>query len=512
MVEVDSYKKIADFKLQGETDFEAILKEYGPDVYSLLNEIIDAYIDIEDDDKTILASWLMAAAFKDGFLTMPILYINASKGSGKSRLLSLINAILPMSIKILDATESVIFRLAKARRCIILDEAEKDKISNREKVNLTELLNSCYKRGGVVVRVEKNKGGHYEPVEYEVFNPVVLANTFGLSNIIEDRCISIIMKKTTRQDIIRTPEYFQNDVLIGAVRAWFAQVSEGVGYFLLHTYTNNILEKYLYNNKYNNHILPSLSITSDEIKNFFLKSEGLNVDGRSFELWLPLLEITFTFDTPNLHLVDKLILIAQERSQERVQDNAEFDRDTNTAVMLYAYINTLASPDFYPKEFRDWYMDQEGITKSGLRRHWMTPEWVGHFLRRIKSIKSKRKTNKGYFYGISKARLTDYLEARGALDAAEERKQVGEVKPPQKTITTPELPNGNALKPNIEMPTGKDWDALKTGLKTGLILGHEFENAPQAFREALMGMAHAGIIYEPKPGDWRYVEATQEAT
>ena len=53
---------------------------------------------------------------------------------------------------------------------------------------------------------------------------------------------------------------------------------------------------------------------------------------------------------------------------------------------------------------------------------------------------------------------------------------------------------------------GNDWETIKGGLKTGLVLGHGFEHAPEQFREALRGMAQVGAIFEAKAGNWKYVD------
>lgn len=44
----------------------------------------------------------------------------------------------------------------------------------------------------------------------------------------------------------------------------------------------------------------------------------------------------------------------------------------------------------------------------------------------------------------------------------------------------------------------------------GLLLGHDFEFAPEQFRAELRSMACAGIIFEPRPGSWRFVKPENE--
>ena len=196
-----------------------------PVAYRLIREIFKTYLDITSDDAHILALWIIAANYKDAFLTFPILYLNASKGSGKTRVLKLIAALLPSSIIATSLTESALFRIAQVRDCILIDEAER--LTSKEKISLKELLNSCYKKSGKILRVEGDKIKVVR--EFDMYRAVALANIWGLDSVLEDRCISIQLQKSNRQDIIAMPEMFDVDPRIQAVNTFFAQTRAGVG-------------------------------------------------------------------------------------------------------------------------------------------------------------------------------------------------------------------------------------------------------------------------------------------
>ena len=444
----DAFTHIRDYHIKEGQSGGDILAECGKDVYELLRAVIKTYLDIDEDDETILAAWMMAAAFKEGFQTMPILFVNASKGSGKTRLLKLVEAILPEFLMTVNLTESALFRLSSMKRGLCLDEAERGAISNKERVNLTELLNVCYKRGGKVVRIEKRgRRAALEPHEYEVFNPVVLANIYGLSAVVEDRSINIVMKKTNNMDIIRMPELFNSDPIIHVLRDWFGKVSGSVGDFLDIVYSRGISSYYLYNIYNNIYTIPTQTTTFVDVKDFIEKSASLQVGGRDYELWLPLLVISFTFDR---RLCDHLITIARQRTKEKNEDDIEFDRDTSVAIRLYAYLATLPNPEIYPKEFRDWFMNLEGVSPSEQKKHWMSAEWVGHFLKRTKARNSRTKTNRGYRYTISKAKLKSYLEARKALDKLE----VGDARHPRLGQQAPHAPQRKIGEAPKQIDTG----------------------------------------------------------
>lgn len=501
------YEKVRDFKIADGTGWDDVLKEYGPCIYELINEVLDAYMEIEPDDKKVLIAWIMAAAFKDGFLTMPILYLSASKGSGKSRLLELIHYLLPDSVTILNPTDATLYRSASTKSCLIIDEAERDKISNKDRVDLTEILNSCYKRGGSVTRYEsryikEEKTTKYVAVEYPTYTAIALANTFGLAGIIEDRAITVVLRKTRNPDVTGVQQYFETDPVIKAIRDWFSGGCGGICGYLYYTYGATLAQLLVYNKKYKYiYNLPQTTVPED-VKLFMEKSGSVvvkSLDGRAKELWTPLWEISATF---NLALTDDLIRIAVEREESKVEDNIEFDRDTNTAVRLWEYLSDLPEPQFSPADFRRYVYEAEGLTSSESRKHWMSPEWIGHFMRRIKVVLKKTKTNRTYIYKVSKPRLRDYLEARRAMPDNET---------PTPPLTRPQqgLPLYAHEEKSPNTPTSAQqqpiltWERLQEGLCRGLVLGHSFEFAPEQYREALRGQATVGAIFEPRPGVWK---------
>ena len=151
------------------------------------------------------------------------------------------------------------------------------------------------------------------------------------------------------------------------------------------------------------------------------------------ELWMPLLEITYTIDPPAM---DRLLEVARERIKSRSEEGAEFDMDTTVSIYFYKYLNDRESCELYPKDFRNWYIAQLDLADADKKKFWMSPEWVGHFLKRLKVINSKKRTGQGILYSISKARTKSYLDARDVLSEADAGKLPDPVIPAsvQKTI------------------------------------------------------------------------------
>lgn len=174
-----------------------IEEEYGlKKVYEEVLNYFDYYLDTTDDNKCVLALWTIGTHYHQKFPTYPILFLNAMRGSGKTRTLRLISHLASGFEGIVQnsPTESVIFHSQKA---LFLDEVEK--LHRNELNNLHILLNSCYKRGVVVTRMEKTKKDDketYRPQEFSLYKPVCMANIKGLDSVLENRALIIFLEKS----------------------------------------------------------------------------------------------------------------------------------------------------------------------------------------------------------------------------------------------------------------------------------------------------------------------------
>ena len=422
------YSKITISSTMAGEDYLTML----PAIHEGISEVLSTYLDLEPDEKSIVTQWIMAAAYKDAFYATPELFVNASKSSGKTRLLKLIGSMLPGSIMVVSMSESSLFRLCEIKKCILIDEAEN--MSGKEKANLRDMLNVCYKRGGIVPRVEKvnkKEGVKYEVREYPVYIPVVLANVWGLDSVLEDKCITIVLEKSTDRRIINMPEFFDRDLRIKAIRAFFEASVDSVGSFLGSTIVPGVYAELdaLYNTYI--HTLDTTSYTSTDIKNFTGSVYALNLEGRVTELWMPLFIVSYMVSKQTY---TDFLEVAKRRIQAKQSDELTGDKDTSVAVSIYTSITDL---DNYleTKKFIDFYISEYGEQK------WLSSEWLGKFMKRAKIIKEKVRLGRGYRYEINKQALRKYLEARHALEIAENKPTIvqGQTaikveKPPEKKI------------------------------------------------------------------------------
>jgi hypothetical protein len=469
-----------------------------PSVYEGLIEVIDSYLDLDDANKRMLALWIMAAPYKEAFRTFPILYINASKGSGKTRAAGLINALIPEAICTPNISEAAFFRICAKKRCIIIDEAER--LNSKEKATLKDLLNVCYKRSGKVLRTEKDKLGGFQIAEYEVYNPVVLANISGLDAVLEDRCITMIMQKTLKKDITRMLELFDLDPRITALRAFFENADIGVGLAieegLLNPYYEQMLNHRSINSNQPSNIklhttLTTPNYTNDEINSFINLVYMCYLNGRDFELWLPLFAIAFTISIQGQtysDLFQDTLALASIQARLKEEEALEGDADTALAVSRYNLTINTDFPVTTTSDIIKAHQDTNG------QQDWLNSKWVGRCLKRIGVIKKKCRLKQGYEYTINKESLRNYLQVRHALELIE---QTGTLKEPQKQLKENQVLLQEA-KDLFNDPKAKE----------GVLLGMNFENAPENIRPILSGMAKAGEIYQPKEGIWKLAKGT----
>ena len=147
----EDFKGLANplYDLQGKNDkFEAMIK----DSYYLVIDILKKYCDLPEKYYKLIALWIIGTYFHDEFPTYPYLFLNAMKGSGKSRLLKLITYLSKDGCMLNSITEAVLFR---TKGTLGIDEFEG--ITRKGSEALKELLNSAYKKGILVKRMKKKK-------------------------------------------------------------------------------------------------------------------------------------------------------------------------------------------------------------------------------------------------------------------------------------------------------------------------------------------------------------------
>ena len=160
----------------------------------LLDEIVDQierYVMLPREGAIAVALWIMHAYCFDAFTISPRLVITSpEKRCGKTTLLRVIQALVPKPLAAANITPAAMFRtIEKYRPTLLIDEADTFLRDNEE---LRGVVNSGHERDGQVVRTV---GDDHEPRAFSTFCPTVIAAIGGLSGTIEDRAITITMRR-----------------------------------------------------------------------------------------------------------------------------------------------------------------------------------------------------------------------------------------------------------------------------------------------------------------------------
>lgn len=375
-------------------------------IYELILEILDDYIDMEDEEKKKIAMWVIGASLKDCFETFPILYINASMSSGKTRLLKLLNNLIPNSLLTTNLTEAVLFRIPQAAslNAMLIDEAEG--ITSKEQGNLKELLNSCYKKGSEVIRMRKvPKTESYEAERFDLFLPVAIANITGLEGVVESRAISIIMEKSNRSDIIKKMEIFTFDDRFEKVKKTLSTVDSVVKC----SFSNDYLQICLFLNNCTNYTNNINNIYYTNYTNFIELIKNGEIGGRELEIWLPLFTVASHISD---NILKELYEIALSDMRHRRESDIIEDRDTSFLLFLHnTYFQNHSKTEFQkPSEMREEFRELEGMNKSD---YWPSSQWIGRCLKRLKIIIEKRRLARGVEVMIDYNKIQERIRKLG---------------------------------------------------------------------------------------------------
>ena len=386
------------------------------DNYYKIIDTIDYYLDIKPEYQNLAALWIIGTYLHKQFDSYPFLFINAMRGSGKSRLLRLITK-LSQGKMTNSLTEAVLFR---TKNMLAIDEFEG--IGQKEKTALRELLNSAYKKGTTVQRMRERKiFGEKKMVvdEFEVYRPIVMANIWGMDEVLGDRCISLQLEKSADPSKTMIMEAFDTDEIIKMILAQFdwcslcSVVSSQNIYttwnsFIKDKYINSTNIHYIHNihtlqttlNNTNNNQTTIEQLKVIDLESFFAKVMDAGISGRNLEIFMPLFMVAKIIGEDILTFT---IRTAGEIISERRQEEQTESKD----VMLFDFVSKLDSGiNYYPisqltKDFRFFTESCE---------EWINERWIGRALKRLSLVVSKRRQSHGIEIIVNVAKAKEKIK------------------------------------------------------------------------------------------------------
>jgi len=351
-------------------------------IYKMVRDAWKSYIEFDREEiYDFLTLWSIGTYFFHLFNAYPYVYIGGLKRSGKTKVLTVASLICFNAIFSNNMSTPSIFRLIQSGRCtLLMDETEK--LSSKERgMEIRNLLLSGYKKGAKVYRTEKTSKERLIPEAFEVYSPKMIANISGIEDVLEDRCITIIMKRGKNKKVLNS-EPQVNDPLWQEIRN---------GLYLL----------------YLTHF--------SEVSELSEQCEGgnLNIAERELELWKPIFTMAKFFDSfqfsptqsSESSLYSLMLKFAEEKVREKQIENVT---ETGEYILVQTLLKLVKEDRYYKvKEVRDLmstYFDEE--------QKWLTTAWVGRALRRL-GFTEKRRVGTGYEYLLRRQEVEDLAERLG---------------------------------------------------------------------------------------------------
>ena len=359
------------------------------EAYLNIVDVLKEYLDIKEEYYSLIALWIIGTYFHENFPSYPYLYFNAMKGSGKSRAMALITVLSHDGDMLNSLTEAVLFR---SKGTLAIDEFEG--IERKGKEGLRELLNSAYKKGAKVKRMKKSrteKGEEQVVEEFDVYRPIVMANIWGMENVLEDRCLTLILERSNKKEITDLVEIFREQEIVKQTIKILNEIKSKEQCSLCNVvYLWNIYQKwneYVKQNNtiYNNNIYYNNNINYTQVLET-IKFTGIG--GRNLELCLPLFLVALEIDPKNEEIFKETTLTLKDLISVKKDEEFSENRD----VSLIDYISQLPTPSYFismnkiSNDFKEFLQTQDDD---------INPKWLGRALKRLNLIIEKRRISAG---------------------------------------------------------------------------------------------------------------------
>lgn len=364
-------------------------------------EIIDTlryYIDMPEEKYKFLAVWIIGTYFHKDFVTYPLLYFNAMKGSAKTRTSKLVNYLSHKGKGYVtnNTTESVLFRHPKN---VIMSLDEIERIGQKEMSAVRELLNAVYKKGTKIERSKKIKtkeGEQFVVESFEPFFPLTIANIYGLEEVLQDRAFTIILERSNNPLYTAIIEDWDQRDRITSLKFVLSQISDVSGVTLRARESICHWNDYIKTSLHTHITLTTLTpltaqphekqIETMEREELFNKLYSSGITGRNLELAFPLL---ITARHISEECFDDIIKIIREM----VGAKKDTDYFENTDISLIEFVSQLKKGVFDFITIKELTQDFRAFTDS--HEEWLNERWMGKALVRLNLILEKKKTNRG---------------------------------------------------------------------------------------------------------------------
>jgi len=377
--------------------------------------VLKEFADLKEEHYNLISTWIVGSYLHGEFNSYPYLFLNAMRGSGKTRLLKLIASMSANGEIIGSPTEAILFRIPTSHT-LCIDEYEG--IMRKGNEGVREMLNASYKRGMKVRRMKQQKtpDGSTEQVveEFEPYRPICLANIWGMEEVLGDRCITIILEKSEREDIMHIIENFEQNTNIKVIKSLLNTILVQLCSFIDVVGGIERWNKYVKYKYTTPHTLITLTtqttqttLTKAQIKEIgedsvvlFERISKTKINGRNLELFFPLIILASYISE---EVLTEVLQTATNLTKERRQEEMAESKD----VSLYDFVSKLSlGSDFTSlrvlcNAFRTFLGKSDDNDDK-----WINDRWFGRAIKRLNIVIEKRRMKNGmeYVLDIEKAK------------------------------------------------------------------------------------------------------------
>lgn len=187
---------------------------------------------LSEHEARVMALWAAHTWVVMAFYVSPrIIFTSATKGSGKTRQLELLEQVSASPQPTLNSTPAVMFRSIEQGRengqppTILFDETDTIFTGNDtgNQVELKGIINGGYKKNG---KVQRAQGDNFEVKTFSVFSPLALAGIAGnMPDTITSRSVVVEMRKRKASQAVEGYRERTAEAETRPVRAFFDQWS-----------------------------------------------------------------------------------------------------------------------------------------------------------------------------------------------------------------------------------------------------------------------------------------------
>lgn len=274
--------------------------------FDLMINCTKYYLDFDKEyDYIFFALWNFHTYVYELFDSTPYNDYTGTKRTGKSKAMEFQKLVCFNAIMSADMSGSSLFRTIQGLGAtILLDETEQFKNKKNDSMqHVRTLLMQGFLKDQYAVRSESTTDGGYTPKTYNLFSPKSLAHITELDDVLEDRCIQQLMRRTTNKDKLNSwPDEFRD--------FRFKKIRDAC-YRLFLDYGNEIYE---------------------------LQNEAqklLKVSGRELKIWNPIITLALFFER---HGVSDLVNLIQEKSNESSEERQIQDEENSFDLRILRFI------------------------------------------------------------------------------------------------------------------------------------------------------------------------------